>query len=367
MAFSLFPAGCQKIDGSANRTVPTENADESAVIKLCPAKNGSPSTRIDLKRVPHIVHAEFINSDKIWLVTLDKEIYATADAGKTWKKLRLQNGESFAALEFLNEQIGWLADRDHNLWKTTDGGKIWNQIYSFKTAKEQDFILVEEIKFTSPDNGWLRETFGIHQTTDGGKSWKKINQLAEQPREMFFADELHGWIGYKEGSEKSPSRILRTADGGKTWKKGNVQTGNSVESLYFLDDRRGWGGNENNELLATADAGENWSKTNLNVKNFQSESMFWLNSAHGWLAGAIVDADQPVSDAKANTPTLLSTTDGGQSWNKYEMPGDERFFNDVYFTDAANGWLISQKAIYKTTDGGRNWNTIVKIGLSCSQ
>lgn len=159
LVFSFFPAGCQKIDGSANQTVQAQNADRPAIIKICAPAIDSQSSQVETRKNPHIVRAEFINSNKIWVITHFGEIYSTADAGKTWKKFQLKNAEYFEAFDFFNEQIGWLTDNDKNVWKTTDGGENWTQIYSFKTLKEQDFIGIEEIKFTSATNGWLHEVF----------------------------------------------------------------------------------------------------------------------------------------------------------------------------------------------------------------
>ena len=365
LVFSFFPAGCQKIDGSANQTVQTQNADRPAIIKICLPVINSQSSQIKTRKSTHIVRAEFINPNKIWVITHFGEIYSTADAGETWKKLQLKSIEYFKAFDFFNEQRGWLADTDKNVWKTTDGGENWNRICSFKALKGQDFIGIEEIKFTSATNGWLHEVFNIFHTTDGGKSWKMVNQVTEQPHEMFFTDDLHGWISFKDGSQKPSLQILRTADGGQSWKKSRIQTDDSTEALYFLDDRKGWLSDAYYGLFVTADAGESWLRVDPGVKNFQTRSVFWLNSAQGWLAGAVIDPDKSASDVANNIPTILSTTDGGKSWNKFEMPGDERFFDEIRFTDSTDGWLTSQNAIYKMTDGGKNWKTIMKIDFSC--
>lgn len=340
--------------------------DESKVFKICveiepPDKF---TQTIDLSNLAHLEKVKFLSSGKIWLATghFSREIYYSENTKQSWTKLRIGNVENFNTFDFADEENGWAIDTKGNVWKTTDGGQNWNKTSPFENLiKRQEFIGAENVEFSSSEHGWLREIFNLYQTTDGGKNWEMVNQLLEQPKKMFLLNNA-GWVSFGKGSELRPLRLLRTADNGKSWTKSVLDARNSTEAIFFLNDKNGWLSTSGNELLTTNDSGKSWTKVNLSEKNFLTKSIFWLDSQNGWLAGATVDPDQPVS---ASVPALLSTSDGGKSWKKFDSKTVERFYNQVYFTDKNNGWVVSRDGLYKTNDGGQTLNPILKTEVNC--
>ena len=82
-------------------------------------------------------------------------------------------------------------------------------------------------------------------------------------------------------------------------------------------------------------------------------SIYFLDARRGWIAGS--------------NGTLLTTTDGGASWQIAPKPSEDNL-RDVFFTDEKNGWLLAERDVFKlktasdarsfllrTTDGGATW------------
>lgn len=59
--------------------------------------------------------------------------------------------------------------------------------------------------------------------------------------------------------------------------------------------------------------------------------------------------------------TVIRTTDGGETWNVFKVPGAEKLdFRDIEAFDEKTAYVLSigngaNSRIYKTTDGGENW------------
>ncbi|HEV7859272.1 MAG TPA: YCF48-related protein [Pyrinomonadaceae bacterium] len=98
----------------------------------------------------------------------------------------------------------------------------------------------------------------------------------------------------------------------------------------------------------------------------RSKTMAWLHAVYfldlnrGWAVGS--------------SGALLSTTDGGASWNVMHRPTEDTL-RDLYFSDEQTGWLVCERNIYKlktvdeprtylmnTTDGGATWKLVNVIG-----
>jgi len=82
-------------------------------------------------------------------------------------------------------------------------------------------------------------------------------------------------------------------------------------------------------------------------------AVFFLNPNQGWAVGS--------------RGTVLSTNDGGKSWQAKAQPTEDTI-RDIYFSDDRNGLLICERNIYdlrsndeprayimKTSDGGEHW------------
>lgn len=108
-------------------------------------------------------------------------------------------------------------------------------------------------------------------------------------------------------------------------------------------------------LFQTANA--DWTKQKSNTLAWLHD-VYFLNNQIGWIAGS--------------SGTLLSTKDGGKTWEKNKNLNNDTF-RQVYFTDDQNGWLLCERDLFalgknspsyllKTADGGTTWERIEFTG-----
>ncbi|MCZ2108361.1 MAG: LuxR C-terminal-related transcriptional regulator [Dehalococcoidia bacterium] len=101
-------------------------------------------------------------------------IYATHDAGATWKLTGPLPGDVSSTVAFADATHGWIIEGSH-LFATTDAGAIWKDLGQppFGNAI---------LSFVSPTEGfaWIRVSAdgnpqtGLLHTTDGGKTWVPV-------------------------------------------------------------------------------------------------------------------------------------------------------------------------------------------------
>ena len=159
--------------------------------------------------------------------------------------------------------------------------------------------------------------------------------------------------------------LLWTNDDGAHWTDITPHDPSSREiaGVSFLDASRGWvlfavRDEESNDqtgfnLASTTNGGASWMVTRLtpppsdtNVL-FPYGEIFFLDAADGWM----------------NLVTgLLATTDGGKTWNPIVEANGGGGYGPIRFTDRQNGWIAGgpdEEHLYITHDGGRHWKDVV--------
>ena len=221
-----------------------------------------------------------------------------------------------------------------------------------------------DIWFTDADHGWIagggfQITGGlIGRTDDAGKTWRFASNLTARDRMSVLAlhmfDLKRGVVATGDGT------ILSTTDGGENWmlaaRRGRVD---SLSSLFFLDERRGWAAGHG-DVLRTDDAGEMWTPLTPDGVDVSYRSPIraiqFQDDNHGWAAGM--------------QASLMRTSDGGVTWEpafaeglrragSAAMPlaaGEHPNFWDVFFVDDQAGWVVGEEGtILATANGGGTW------------
>jgi photosystem II stability/assembly factor-like uncharacterized protein len=198
---------------------------------------------------------------------------------------------------------------------------------------------LQDVFFADANNGWIVGNLGsIQHTTDGGATWtSQSSGVTEELRNVYFADVNTGWaVGLNE-------TILKTSDGGTTWSIINSPLGlvSDFYSVFFLDLNNGYITGSGGVLLKTTDGGDTWVDQGVSLL-VNKRDIFFTDASNGW----IISQD-----------SILHTNDGGFIWNVQD-PIVSNILRKLSFVDSSNGWIVGDNGIIlNTTDGGTTWTT----------
>lgn len=141
------------------------------------------------------------------------------------------------------------------------------------------------------------------------------------------------------------------------WQKQKTGTFAWLHSVFFVDESRGWAVGGKGALLSTADGGETWQLRPRPVEDTLHEIVF-TDATTGWIVCersvfAPMAKDESVS-------YLLKSSDGGESWTRVDVTRGEDVdikLAGLSFADAEHGWVYGEQGVlYATPDGGRTWS-----------
>lgn len=332
----------------------------------------------------------FVDENNGWAVGMQGTILHSADGGSHWVQQAAPTGDDFRSVFFVSASVGWATsvrihgydqwgepdDWRSRLWHTGDGGASWAE----QSLPGVPAILTR-IDFVDANTGWVvgvkyigEDEYGrpahraaIYHTTDGGSTWKEQTYAAEEVRITFtavdFIDALQGWaVGTQHVFGAPGGVIFHTQDGGETWER--QEPDYFLMDVQFIDALRGYAvgfdyiGAQGPPVLRTQDGGLTWEKVIMGDNDL--EGLYTVNVSEERVV-ALGDHDfQAVSD---------------DPWGVYQPPWGENLFTqeylnvhytfqDVFFTDALNGWAVGSRSflpahtgqvIFHTSDGGVTW------------
>ena len=200
-------------------------------------------------------------------------------------------------------------------------------------------------------------------TNHNWKIVRKSTSTDKNLRAIYFVDSMTGWTAGDAGA------VYRTTDGGKTWKPLLTAAAANITQIQFVDWNNGWMLGEITHrdtdepetiVLSTTNGGRSWDKKALpNIL-----SIFFHDPQHGWAVG--------------KNATILRTEDGGAEWKAYAdlekvigLPVESSNYNfgfrDIFFLNPQQGWLIGNfygrakshiGGVFVTSDGGVSWKRV---------
>jgi photosystem II stability/assembly factor-like uncharacterized protein len=260
-------------------------------------------------------------------------VFKTAD-GVRWTEQATGQPHTPALVEFVSREQGWLVTgtvaggdvaelSDTVVAKTTDSGATWTPL----TAAPAD---VQDLCFSTPDDGWLATKTGAFHTTDGGATWALALQGAAAQRQegstalqCIVPGEV--WAEFATGSANSTARALALgiiADGGQRYAPvaapgapaGSthpppfaVIDGTTAFLIDYAPNDQSIGGS----VVSTS--GQRNAVTSLGVKgsSYTPKALSFVDKDHGVLVGAAT-----------SRPSTYATTDGGQTWTSAKLPAE---------------------------------------------
>lgn len=142
--------------------------------------------------------------------------------------------------------------------------------------------------------------------------------------------------------------ILATRNRGRTWFR-IWQGAQELRDLDFVSAQTGWAVGDG-ILLGTVDGGQHWRQLGQPAAG-PPRQVHFAGPTEGWgVAGGADHSDQRSVPATR----LVHTSDGGQTWATLAAPAPPQ---SVCFTAPDDGWLASDRTVWRSTDGGRSWGS----------
>ncbi len=135
-----------------------------------------------------LIHLDFVNDEKGWIVGAAGTILFTNDAGETWVVQRSGTAGTIYHVDFRNDKKGWAVGERGTVLRTTDGGLTWTKI---NVAVRNTLLSVQ---FVDDDNGWIVGRGGVVlHSTDGGLTWAQQDSKTEQNLYALYIEKKYGW------------------------------------------------------------------------------------------------------------------------------------------------------------------------------
>ncbi len=322
--------------------------------------------------------------------------YKTTDGGYSWQFI---TDVEFNDIIFENSTT-WFAvsDGPNRIYKTTDSGNNWNLIYQYtnilrlrnfsQIAKKGDAIFAEAtfagsifkstnnglnwedlsvfdrtgnfntVSFANSNTGFIGGDYlALMKTSNGGENWSKFNLLgnpfqsnmnARIIRRIQFVNESNGYmlVFYEYHSD---TLFFKTTNSGDNWNliKTNI---NSCRNFYFISNNTGWAVNDTTigermytNVFKSTDGGSHFNLKG--IVTLSNTEITFFDSLYGYIA----------CEDYLYRPNLWKTTDGGESWQGYDLGR----VSSVHIIDRNIALATSySQGIYKTTNAGNNWISV---------
>jgi photosystem II stability/assembly factor-like uncharacterized protein len=165
---------------------------------------------------------------------------------------------------------------------------------------------------------------------------------------VYFLDNKRGWVGGDNGF------LSRTEDGGHTWVRQLVQTTAGINDIYFRDKDAGFliAGNA---IFATRDNGVLWSEERrfppgeFDGAEVELYSVRFSSKKKGWVVGSVSKRERVIDSI------LLYTDNAGETWQRQQAPSRLELIH-IDFANDKRGWIAgAEGTILATVDGGQTW------------
>ncbi len=199
----------------------------------------------------------------------------------------------------------------------------------------------------------------VFMTWDGGRHWHSsvVPGISNDQDILgfYFVSPDSGWAACDYGY------VYRTVDGGRSW---DIQrpTNTNMFEVFFVDRLRGWIAGDaqsgRNHLMSTIDGGETWQDAAFGSNATVITAIFFIDHETGWVGGKRGD----------NLPCIYRTDDGGVTWSPQTLPGlpYDTSIESVEFFDEMHGWAATNNRaspgyLLETTDGGLTWTIRMRL------
>ncbi|ADB15614.1 Uncharacterized photosystem II stability/assembly factor-like protein [Pirellula staleyi DSM 6068] len=205
-------------------------------------------------------------------------VFRTSDGGKSWHPVSKNVMPGWVAGDMRSDGSGVLVDH-HGTVKLLAAQEIRDS-RSPSIGKRS----LHQLKLMEDGKGWLVGSAGLAlTTTDGGISWtlpsRSLPEIAASDFDLHCVAtyQNHVWIAGNPGTS-----IFYSHDGGGSWQTFRTSSHVPIQSLFFLDQQRGWAAGAMGTILATRDGGRTWRVQNSGGKEAAMLAIFSEPSRVPW-------------------------------------------------------------------------------------
>ena len=289
----------------------------------------SPWQPVALATKANPLDVAFTDSSHGFLVGSNRLILETNDGGASWaeRALDLPEEENFRliSIDFRGEE-GWIAGQPGLLLHTTDGGQNWSRLFLDTKLPGEPYLITA----LGPNQAELATNVGaIYETRDGGTNWQaEVEDAAGAVRE------LRRFNDGRYVSVSSLGNFFSTWDPGQgTWQPHQRISSQRLQSMGFQPDGSLWMLARGAQIRFNPAGGnvEEWGKAVIPITNgFGYLDMAWAPDGSIWTGGG--------------SGTLLVSADGGKSWQKDPVGGQQPSnFTRISFSADGKGFVLGER------------------------
>ena len=285
---------------------------------------------------PNVVYVGMGESPIRGNVSHGDGVYKSTDAGKTWKRIGLEDTRQIARIRVhpKNPDLVYVAALGHvwgpneqrGVFRSKDGGKTWEKVYSRgNKAGAIDLILDPSNPNTIYAGFWevYRKPWtlesggpgsGVFKSTDGGDTWTELTRNPGMPR---------GVVG-KVGIAVSPANpervwaiveaedggVFRSDNGGQTWTKVNEERRLRQRAWYYT---RIYADPKSADTVYVLNTG--FYRSNDGGRTYSGIQVPHGDNHDLWIA-----PDDPNRMIQSNDGGSNVTYNGGRSWTEQDQP-----------------------------------------------
>ena len=289
----------------------------------------SPWQPVALATKANPLDVAFTDTSHGFLVGSNRLILETNDGGASWaeRALDLPEEENFRliSIDFRGEE-GWIAGQPGLLLHTTDGGQNWSRLFLDTKLPGEPYLITA----LGPNQAELATNVGaIYETRDGGTNWQaEVEDAAGAVRE------LRRFNDGRYVSVSSLGNFFSTWDPGQgTWQPHQRISSQRLQSMGFQPDGSLWMLARGAQIRFNPADGnvEEWGKAVIPITNgFGYLDMAWAPDGSIWTGGG--------------SGTLLVSADGGKSWQKDPVGGQQPSnFTRISFGADGKGFVLGER------------------------
>jgi photosystem II stability/assembly factor-like uncharacterized protein len=289
----------------------------------------------------------------------NNKILKTVDGGLTWKSY--STGLYGRVGAWALGSAGPLAGTSAGLYASADAGKTWRPS---QRGIELTSAWVVAFAPSAPENLYVSTSGGSFHSLDGGGGWGRMSDISDDSDNYLAEIAVHPSAPHllyaiNEG-ETADGALYRTLNGGQSWKKilapyvSRVRVQNTNPGFVFAATIiRTSGGKYVMSLHISSDGGDHWIKRPVPAT---WSNMPYAMSCHPtdpevvYLGAARMDKYRGV---------IYKTTDGGESWKLISYTGHSGDYPYSMAVDPHNPSRIlmgTPYGIYRSEDDGQTWS-----------